>query len=102
LWNTAQGVERKQWTVVEHGPRCRAEAVDCCGTRPKVYNKVYIPLCLLIETNGFFFFFFYWVLVASAPGSTAACRLTVRARLLKFPLVPPGAPTHAVNNARDF
>jgi hypothetical protein len=30
--------------------------------------------------------------VASAPGSTAACRLIVRTRLWKFPLVPPGAP----------
>jgi hypothetical protein len=35
---------------------------------------------------------FYWAPVASAPGSTAASRLIVRARLWKFPLVPPGAP----------
>jgi hypothetical protein len=41
----------------------------------------------------FFFFFFYWAPVASAPGSTAACRLIVQARLWKFPLVSPGAPT---------
>jgi hypothetical protein len=39
------------------------------------------------------FFFFYWAPVTSAPGSTAACRLIVRARLWKFPLVPPGALT---------
>jgi hypothetical protein len=30
--------------------------------------------------------------VASAPTTAAACRLIVRARLWKFPLVPPGAP----------
>jgi hypothetical protein len=40
----------------------------------------------------FFFFFFFWALVASAPRSTAACRLIVRARLWKFLLIPPGAP----------
>jgi hypothetical protein len=39
-----------------------------------------------------FFFFFYWAPVAIAPGSTAACRLIVRARIWKFPIVPPGAP----------
>jgi hypothetical protein len=32
------------------------------------------------------YFFFYWAPVASAPGSTAACRLIVRSRLCKFPL----------------
>jgi hypothetical protein len=41
----------------------------------------------------FFFFFFYWDPVANAPGSTAAWRRIVRAQILKFPLVPPGAPT---------
>jgi hypothetical protein len=39
------------------------------------------------------FFFFYWAPVASASGSTATCRLIVQARLWKFPLVPPEAPT---------
>jgi hypothetical protein len=41
----------------------------------------------------FFLFFFYWAPMASVPGSTEACRLIVRARFWKFPLVPPGTPT---------
>jgi hypothetical protein len=32
----------------------------------------------------FFFFFYYWALVASAPRSTATCRLIVQAQLWKF------------------
>jgi hypothetical protein len=36
-----------------------------------------------------FFFFFYLAPVASAPRSTAGFRLIVRARLWKFPLIPP-------------
>jgi hypothetical protein len=36
-----------------------------------------------------FFLFFYWAPVASATGSTAACRIIVQARIWKFLLVPP-------------
>jgi hypothetical protein len=47
------------------------------------------------------FFFIYWAPMAISTKNTAACRLIVRARLLKYPLVPPGAP-YAVNDARDL
>jgi hypothetical protein len=52
-----------------------------------------IMTIMIITRIIIIFFFFYWAPAASAPRSTAACRLIVRARLWKFPLVPPGAPS---------
>jgi hypothetical protein len=47
----------------------------------------------IASSSSSFFFFLYWAPVASALGSTAACRLIVRARLWNFSLIPPGAST---------
>jgi hypothetical protein len=53
-----------------------------------------IHIIIYLRFGGIFFF--YWALVASAPGSIAACRLIVQARLQKFPLLLPGAPTSSM------
>jgi hypothetical protein len=87
------------------------EVVYFCGTYSKI-GRIWTPairdpefyprfLFFLLLFCFFCYFFLYWALVANASGSTAACRLIVRARLWKFPLVPPGAP-HAFNDVKDL
>jgi hypothetical protein len=67
----------------------------CCNQSPRLCASVRLGTCENLRLWFHSYFFFFWAPVASAPGSTAAMktRLIVRARLWKFPLVPPGAPT---------
>jgi hypothetical protein len=70
--------------------RVRGFAAELVAQLLKYTNPQWTPFNIILQDD--FFFFFNWAPVASAPGSTAACRLIGQARLWKFPLVPPGTP----------
>jgi hypothetical protein len=71
----------------------RGFAAELVAQVLKYTNPQWTPFNIILQDYYYYSFFFYWAPVASAPGSTAACRLIGQARLWKFPLVPPGTPT---------